>query len=116
MGQYYDDSHLGFWAVVTVATGTPTLQTSFNVASITDTALGQLTVTLSRNFSTVNWAPSIAVENIGTTFAVANVRAPSIAFGGKAVGSLLANCLNAAATTNALADPQSWAIGGFGTQ
>lgn len=54
--QHSHPGHPKFWAYVTVSGGTPTVQTSYNVTSITDNAAGDLTVTIATDFSSVNWA------------------------------------------------------------
>ena len=44
------------WGCVTTSGGTPTLQTSWNITSITDSGLGLLTVTIATDFSSANYA------------------------------------------------------------
>lgn len=53
--QHSHPGHPKFWAWVTQSGGTPTLSTSYNVTSITDTNTGQLTVTIATDFSSANW-------------------------------------------------------------
>ena len=53
--QHFHPGHPKCWAMVTVAAGVPTLETSYNITSITDTAVGRLTVTIATDFSTANW-------------------------------------------------------------
>lgn len=48
------------WAYITVAGGTPTLVTSHNIASITDTSAGNITINLTTAFSSANY---VAVAN-----------------------------------------------------
>lgn len=47
------------WAYVTYSAGTPTLQDSFNVSGITDLGDGNLRVTFTTPFSSVNYASSV---------------------------------------------------------
>src|SRR3990167_9929940 len=61
--QAFHPGHPKCWAMVTVSAGTPTLQTSFNISSITDTGVGQLTVTIATDFSSANWCCIHSAEN-----------------------------------------------------
>ena len=54
--QQYHPSAAKAWHFTTYSAGTPTLQASYNVASLTDTGTGILTVTLTTSFSTANYA------------------------------------------------------------
>ena len=54
--QQYHPSAAKAWHFTTYSAGTPTLQASYNVASLTDSGVGNLTVTLTISFSTVNYA------------------------------------------------------------
>ena len=109
--QHYHPGHPKCWAYVTVSGGTPTLQTSYNITSITDTSVGVLTITIATDFSTANWAsPASAEDSSGT-----QVR--SCAPNGKAAGSVI---LNSVVIDNlaqlALSDPSGWNLAGFGDQ
>lgn len=102
--QHFHPSAAKCWAVVTVSAGTPTLQTSYNITSITDTGAGILTVTIATDFSTANWAAVCTAE--GTTGQERHTLAVS-----KAAGTCNFECYNAA---GAQTDPTSWNILGFG--
>lgn len=107
--QQFHPSAAKFWAVIDVSggeAGTPTLTTSYNVTSITDTATGQLTVTVATDFSSVNWACLATCElaSSGTLTAMVNTIA---------AGSVLINARNLLATVT---DPDAWHIVGFGDQ
>lgn len=105
-----------FWAMVTVAAGTPTLQSSFNVTSITDTAVGRLTVTIATDFSSANWCCQATCERTADTATVDFNRVAQIGFGDIAAGSVIIECWNTDDPTAALADPGSWHVTGFGAQ
>lgn len=60
--QQFHPSAVKFWGFVTYTTGTPTLQTNYNITSITDTAVGKLTVTIATDFSSANWAGFVVSE------------------------------------------------------
>jgi hypothetical protein len=94
------------WAYVTVSGGTPTLQTSENITSITDTDVGQLTITIATDFSSVNW---VSVNTCSGTDAVGTV-----SFASKAAGSHLLAARDI--DTHALVDPTSYNFVGFGVQ
>jgi hypothetical protein len=62
--QHSHPGHPKTWARVNVSGGTPTLAGSYNVTSITDDGVGDLTITIATDFSSANWA---AVMQIGNT-------------------------------------------------
>jgi hypothetical protein len=62
LNQHFHPGHVKFWGYVTVSGGTPTLQTSYNVTSITDTAAGRLTVTIGTDFSSANWSCHVSAD------------------------------------------------------
>jgi hypothetical protein len=92
-----------FWAFVTVSAGVPTLQTSYNVTSITDTATGQLTVTIGTDFSSANWASFISKDG--------NDGAGEMYATSKAAGSVV---INNSTTGVGFDDPAAWSVFGFG--
>ena len=95
------------WGYATVAAGVPTLEVSYNVTSITDTAQGQLTVTIATDFSSVNYSciPSIGVAD--ATFQRMTNLASSFT-----AGSARINCMD----TTAYQDPSTWGFAMFGDQ
>jgi hypothetical protein len=95
-----------FWAYATVAAGTPTLQTSYNVTSIADTAEGVLTVTIATDFSSANWAPQLTVVSDGSDQIF-----PQIGSGGVAAGSVVAESYAGTGTAD---DPAAWSVSGLG--
>lgn len=97
-----------WWACVSVSGGTPTLETSYNVTSITDTATGRLQITIDTDFSSANWSLFGAIE-----LALANQIFGTGTGGGQAVGVAHLSCYTAAAGDS---DPQKWFAGGFGDQ
>jgi hypothetical protein len=101
--QHYHPGHPKFWAYVTVSGGTPTLQTSYNVTSITDTDVGDLTVTIATDFSSDNWAVfGGPVDSAGVdTGAVHTIAAGTVRIQAKN-GSF------------ALEDPAAWSAFGLG--
>ncbi len=105
--QHFHPSAAKCWAYVTVSAGTPTLQTSFNITSITDTALGDLTITIATDFSVANWS------SVATGGAAAVTTARLVLVVAKAVGSVELGCNNAAGTA---ADPSEWNFAGYGDQ
>jgi hypothetical protein len=104
--QHLHPGHPKFWAYVTVSGGTPTLASSYNVTSITDTALGQLTVTIGTDFSSANWVHSVNIERGSAGTDTTNAR-------NKAAGSIL---LEAREATAGAIDPAAWNVMGFGDQ
>jgi hypothetical protein len=116
--QHFHPGHPKCWAVATVSGGTPTLQTSYNITSITDTATGRLTVTIATDFSSANWCCVESVENTGTGDPEANNAVGHYVDNGKAAGSVILCCFDGDVDTSAsdLVDPTSWSMAGFGDQ
>ena len=100
----YRDNMVKFWAFVTVAAGAPTVAASFNVASITDTAVGQLTITIDRDFASVNYAVTVSVQAVFPPFTD---------YSAQAAGSVV---VRATDTSFAFADPVNWSVIGIGAQ
>lgn len=107
------------WAYVTVSGGTPTLQTSFNITSITDTGVGQLTITIGTDFSSANWASAFTYQGTtaGSQLLASNTGEGSVASGGKAAGSILLEVHEpGTGTSGDLVDPGAWNFVGYGDQ
>lgn len=114
--QHFHPGHPKAWGYVTVAAGTPTLQTSYNLTSITDTATGQITFTIATDFSTANWCAEATIEKINTTLTVANLRYVSVRNGTIAAGTVVIECWDGTAVTANQVDPSSWHFMALGDQ
>lgn len=114
--QQYHPSACKAWHRTTVSGGTPTLANSYNITSITDTATGQLTVTIATDFSGVNYAIVTGVERAGTALTVANIRNCGIRNATVAAGSFVQECWDQTATTAVAVDPATWYASCFGDQ
>lgn len=113
MGQFKSDEDAGFWAYLTVTTGTAALTASFNVTSITDGATGIFTVTIATDFASASWACVATGSN-------SNSSATNAAFISedsdlRTAGVCVLNNYNGAAT-QALADGVFYSVLGFGAQ
>lgn len=111
--QHFHPGHPKFWAFVTVTTGTPTLQTSYNVTSITDGGAGDLLVTIATDFSSANWCGGATVgasTDDGETDAVGCYTYD------KQAGTIhvIAEDGDEDAGQGDRRDPQSWNVWGFG--
>ncbi len=60
--QHYHPGHPKFFYCVTVSGSTPTLATSYNMTSVTDTAVGRLTPAIATDFSSANWAATETIQ------------------------------------------------------
>lgn len=96
------------WAYVTVSGGTPTLAANYNITSITDTAVGRLTITIATDFSSANWAASVAIGNTTT------VGVDGFGVKTQAAGSVVLYALDAGGGGDQ--DPDSWHFVGLGDQ
>jgi hypothetical protein len=106
--QHNHPGHPKCWAFVTVSAGTPTLSTSYNITSITDTATGRLTITIGTDFSSANWCAMVGTESATTV-----QRASAVSDTTRAAGSVEIYSVNSA---NNLLDPTSWSFIGMGDQ
>lgn len=71
------------WAYITVAGGTPSLDASYNVTSITDTSAGNVTVTIATDFSSANYCAIAQAVTAGGAAHMASVKT------GQAAGSFV---------------------------
>jgi hypothetical protein len=95
------------WAYVTVSGGTPSLDASHNITSITDTNTGRLTITIATDFSSAAWSYACASEQPSAgTESIANIRTSTLA-----AGTVEVTCSALGGTD---ADPASYGFQGFG--
>lgn len=105
--QQFHPSAVKLWGYATVSGGTPTLQSpSYNITSITDTAVGRLTVTIATDFSSANYA--MVAQCMGGVYATSNTTAEHLA-GSFEVQARTGN-------TAALTDPFAYEFAAFGDQ
>ena len=108
-GLYRDNICKG-WANVSVSGGTPTLNADYNVTSITDAGVGELTVTWETDFSSANYAVVATVRPAaGNDHFLAAVNESAAL----STGSCSINC---ATGGNVLSDPQLYCIVAYGAQ
>ncbi len=105
--QHFHPGHPKCWAVITVAAGVPTLQTSYNITSITDTAVGALTITIATDFSSGYWSCVATATDSSEVVRRTIHRVDNVA------GSVLLRCFRTDSTLN---DPDGWNFVGFGDQ
>ena len=111
--QHYHPGHPKWWGFVTVSGAVPTLQSSYNLTSITDTGTGILTATIANDLSSVNWAPFVSVQWTATTPGDTQCFTTGIRSGTIAAGTVAFDCYDQAAGQT-YADPASWSIFGLG--
>jgi len=99
--QQFHPSAAKCWAYVTVSAGTPTLVASYNITSITDTGVGDLTITIATDFASANWV------------ALAVVDSNMVEVAARTAGTVELKAFN---FVPALADPGAYNFVGFGTQ
>ena len=107
--QHFHPSAAKFWAVVSVSGGTPSIVASYNVTSITDTAVGRLTITIATDFSSANYCCVVSVESDNGT----NGRFSGVSQSAQAAGTIEVFCRD---NGNALFDPAKYFVVGFGDQ
>lgn len=95
---------------------TGNILSSWNITSLTDTGTGDVAITIATDFSSANYACSIAVQRINSTAAESNERIGTIKTGSQAAGSISLDCWDTTTTTNVIKDPTSWHATMFGDQ
>lgn len=111
---YFENGNLasaGFWVRATA--NSTTIQQSHNVASVADTATGRMTVNIATDFAANTWAGQVTLE---VNNADAAVLVPSFDTGNIAAGSVIIEAWLVGTTTEALTDPTSWCVVGFGNR
>lgn len=92
--QHFHASAAKVWAYITVSGGTPSLDASYNVTSITDTSAGNVTVTIANDFSSANYAAIASAVNASGDVTVAHVK------NGQAAGSFVVHTSNSSTGTD----------------
>jgi hypothetical protein len=115
--QHFHPGSAKCWAQVVVSAGTPTLTTSYNITSITDSATGAMIITIATDFSSANWCALALGAKATGGGAEANQRKVMVgAPVSIAPGTIALVCYDDTVTTNLLADPEQWYFAGFGDQ
>ena len=96
------------WAYITVSGGTPSLDASYNVTSITDTSAGNVTVTIATDFSSANYCAIAQAVTAGGAAYMASVKT------GQAAGSFVVR--TALTTSGADTDNINISVVAFGDQ
>lgn len=105
--QHYHAGHPKVWAKVAVSAGTPSISTSYNMTSVTDSGTGDLTLTIATDFSSANWACLASFAwNSGTGV--------SIEVFSQAAGT--AEIKTRDSDSNSAVDPDAWHFAGLGDQ
>jgi hypothetical protein len=113
--QQFHPGHPKCWGKATVAAGTPTLQVSYNITSITDTATDQLTVTIATDFSGVHYSMHVSLEAATTTLSATTTSLVCfIRNGTLGAGSFIIQACEF--DVGAATDPASWHWVGCGDQ
>jgi hypothetical protein len=110
--QQFHASAAKFW-VITGVTGNNLA--SYNVASVADTGVGIMTVTIATDFSSANWAAFVSISNLDATIdSIADGMMPMIANASQTAG--VVQVINKIDDGIVAADPQFWYVCGFGDQ
>jgi hypothetical protein len=93
------------WAYITVSGGTPSLAASHNITSITDTAVGRVTLTIATDFSSAAWSPVLSVSVAPSAIEIGN-------WNNIVAGSIELRCT----VSGSFTDPNAYGFQGFGDQ
>jgi hypothetical protein len=104
--QHNHPGHPKCWGRMSIAAGTPTLETNYNITSIADTSPGKVTVTIATDFSSSNWACNVAVGDGANAYAGS--------YSSQLAGSVI---IGSSQPAVAYADPtDGYSMSGFGDQ
>lgn len=103
--QHFHPGMVKAWGYVTVDAGTPTLVSSYNVASITDTAVGKLTVTIDNDLSSGDYSGHVTCQNTAESTSSAARKSGEIEATPLAAGSIRFGCYDG---DDDPSDPLSW--------
>ena len=96
-----------FWLKATA--NSTTVNASYNVTGVADTATGRMTVTIGTDMSSVDWCCIVGVEKVSG----AGAQVGSVENGGQAAGTVIMECRDLAGS---LSDPNFWHCTGHGDQ
>lgn len=115
--QQYHPSAAKCWAFVTYSGSTPTLAASYNITSITDTGVGDLTITIATDFSSASWSSSVSLGGSSVGTQISTSAPAAIQYGAVAAGSIKIGVHEGATgTTGDPVDPTSISFQGYGDQ
>lgn len=113
--QHFHPGHPKFWLKASVSAGTPAIDVSYNVTSITDDGAGILTVTIATDFSSEHWCCMVAAELVDITLDIAgDVR--NVSYNTMAAGTVVLQCHDNNTNPPVNLDPASWSAAGLGDQ
>lgn len=101
---------------VTGATGARVLAAGFNVSTITDTGIGDISFNFTTSFAATSYTVGMTVERTANAGAIANARNTTIKNATQAVGSVGFQSYDQTPTTSLLRDPAAWHLMALGTQ
>jgi hypothetical protein len=105
--QHFHPSAAKCWLYATVPAGVPQNDASYNITSVTDTAVGQLTITIATDFSSALWSYSGAINEASAGVEIFPVfRAATQAAGSAQIQGVTGGGANT--------DPESYGFQGFG--
>lgn len=109
--QQWHPSAVSVWGKASVSGGNPSLVASFNMTSITDSGVGDLTATIATDFSSNAWACAALLTNASGS----NIQFAGIVSGGQSAGAVELACTTRQ-DADGLSDPGAWHWSGLGDQ
>lgn len=104
---HHHNSAAKCWIYATVVATVPQNSASYNITSVTDTAVGRMVITIATDFSSALWSYSCSTEEPSAGVeGITNIRAATVAAGTIEVDQ--------ASSAGAAADPASYGFQGFG--
>ena len=94
--QHYHPGHPKAWAKAGI---TANLLASYNVTSVSDTAVGRITFTIATDFANIGYAVNLAIERDSTSLAVGEILNCNVRLDSQLLGSFEGECYDFTATT-----------------
>jgi len=104
------------WCYLKVTSNVPALTSNYNITSITDTATGEVLITIATDFSSANYNIQCSPEVANNTVSNSNTRIVNIKNASIAAGTVSLLCQDAQSSGATRQDPASWHFGGWGDQ
>lgn len=104
--QHFHPGHPKFWVRANVTGGVPAIANSYNVTSVTDTGVGQMTTNIATDFSSADWCAQ--TSNFFNGFGLISQ------IGAMAAGTIQADAI--VRSNGNLSDPDAWNVSGMGDQ
>jgi len=111
--QHFHPGHPKAWAKAGI---TANLLASYNMTSVTDTAVGRIAFTIATDFANIGYNIALDIQRDSASLAVGEILNCTVRNATPLVGSFEGECYDFTATTAVLDDPTAWYMSTYGKQ